>query len=204
MNDLEKMVETAKADLDTIRARLWATIGQHTYVTDEWGGSKLAGWRWGSNVVVGGIDEAADAIVAENITDLLDLVDFLRRQADVHCAKIAQLDEENQRLQAELAAERQEVERQRTINKTIARNVLVGAKAGYEERLQAERQRREALEKALPDAGLLERAAGYARNTTCKGCPLRTVPCGRDCSLVGAPLRAAAARIREVQEAGGG
>jgi len=55
------------------------------------------------------------------------------------------------------------------------------------------------LEIALPDPELLERAAEYANSTVCKGCPLRAVPCGRDCSLVGAPLRAAAALIQEAR-----
>ena len=32
-------------------------------VSDEWGGSKLAEWKWGFNVVVEGIDEAADTII---------------------------------------------------------------------------------------------------------------------------------------------
>ena len=65
-------------DLGAIRARLWAIIEQHTYVTDEWGGSKLANWRWGSNVIVGGTDEAVDAIVAEDITVLLAEVERLQ------------------------------------------------------------------------------------------------------------------------------
>lgn len=32
-------------------------------VTDEWGGSKLAGWRWGCNVLVDGIEDTADTIL---------------------------------------------------------------------------------------------------------------------------------------------
>ena len=34
------------------------------FVSDEWGGSKLAEWRWGSNVVIDGIEDTADAIIA--------------------------------------------------------------------------------------------------------------------------------------------
>lgn len=39
-----------------------AIIEECTVVTDEWGGSKLANWAWGGNVLVGGIDEAAEEI----------------------------------------------------------------------------------------------------------------------------------------------
>lgn len=31
--------------------------------TDEWGGCKLASWKYGNNVLVNGIDEASDAIL---------------------------------------------------------------------------------------------------------------------------------------------
>ena len=37
-------------------------IEEFTIATDEWGGSKLAEWRYGVNVCVGGIDEAAEEI----------------------------------------------------------------------------------------------------------------------------------------------
>ena len=37
-------------------------LEQYLFVSDEWGGSKLALWRWGNNVVVDGIDDAADAL----------------------------------------------------------------------------------------------------------------------------------------------
>lgn len=46
------------------RAELIGILEQHLAVTDEWGGCKLASWQWGSNVVVDGIDAAADAILA--------------------------------------------------------------------------------------------------------------------------------------------
>lgn len=38
-------------------------IEQYTFGDDEWGGSKLAEWRYGTNVVVGGITEAAEEIL---------------------------------------------------------------------------------------------------------------------------------------------
>src|SRR3972149_2921795 len=43
---------------------LYAIIEAHVFATDEWGGSKLAGWEYGFHVCVGGIDEAADAILS--------------------------------------------------------------------------------------------------------------------------------------------
>lgn len=65
--------ESARAELATLRAtveaaritrdELYALIDQHVSVTDEWGGSKLADWKWGRNVCVSGIDDAADAIM---------------------------------------------------------------------------------------------------------------------------------------------
>jgi len=35
-------------------------------VSDEWGGSKLANWKWGYNVVVDGLDDTADAIIEQS------------------------------------------------------------------------------------------------------------------------------------------
>jgi hypothetical protein len=46
------------------RSELIAILEQYLAVTDEWGGCKLASWQWGGNVVVDGIDAAADAILA--------------------------------------------------------------------------------------------------------------------------------------------
>jgi len=46
------------------RSELIAILEQHLAVTDEWGGCKLASWQWGGNVVVDGIDAAADVILA--------------------------------------------------------------------------------------------------------------------------------------------
>jgi len=45
------------------RSELIAILELHLSVTDEWGGCKLASWQWGGNVVVDGIDAAADAIL---------------------------------------------------------------------------------------------------------------------------------------------
>jgi hypothetical protein len=52
---LPEMVEIDKEKIEEI-------IDEHTSVTDEWGGSKLAEWKYGCNVLVGGIEEASDAI----------------------------------------------------------------------------------------------------------------------------------------------
>lgn len=38
-------------------------LEQHLFVSDEWGGSKLANWQWGNNVVVDGIDDTVEAIM---------------------------------------------------------------------------------------------------------------------------------------------
>ncbi len=46
------------------RSELIAILEENLAVTDEWGGCKLASWQWGGNVVVDGIDAAADAILA--------------------------------------------------------------------------------------------------------------------------------------------
>jgi len=45
------------------RSELIGILEETLAVTDEWGGAKLAEWRWGHNVVVDGIDAAADAIL---------------------------------------------------------------------------------------------------------------------------------------------
>ena len=41
-----------------------AIMEEILYVDDEWGGCKLASWKYGTNVVVGGIDDAVDAIIS--------------------------------------------------------------------------------------------------------------------------------------------
>ncbi len=46
-----------------MRDKITDILVEHLSVTDEWGGEKLAGWRYGLNVVVDGIDEAVDEIV---------------------------------------------------------------------------------------------------------------------------------------------
>ena len=60
------------------RSELIAILEQHLAVTDEWGGCKLASWQWGGNVVVDGIDAAADAILARLSNDK----DQLRSEAE--------------------------------------------------------------------------------------------------------------------------
>lgn len=40
-----------------------AILEEILYVDDEWGGEKLASWKYGNNVVVGGIEDAVDAII---------------------------------------------------------------------------------------------------------------------------------------------
>lgn len=52
--------------------RIEEILEEHLYVTDEWGGSKLASWRYGHDVVVGGIDEAAAEIVLGGWTRVTD------------------------------------------------------------------------------------------------------------------------------------
>lgn len=59
----EKDVAVNKFD----RQILYDIIDEHVFATDEWGGSKLAGWQWGNNVVVDGIDGAVDALI-EHLT----------------------------------------------------------------------------------------------------------------------------------------
>ena len=46
------------------RSGLIAILEQHLSVTDEWGGCKLASWKFGHAVAVAGIDATADAILA--------------------------------------------------------------------------------------------------------------------------------------------
>ena len=38
-------------------------IVEFTFANDEWGGSKIANWQYGNNLVVDGITEAAEAIL---------------------------------------------------------------------------------------------------------------------------------------------
>jgi len=42
---------------------IYGIITNHVFPTDTFGGSKLASWRYGYEVCVGGIDEAADEIL---------------------------------------------------------------------------------------------------------------------------------------------
>ena len=47
------------------REQMIAIMEEILYVDDEWGGEKLASWKYGTNVVVGGIDDAVDAIIKD-------------------------------------------------------------------------------------------------------------------------------------------
>lgn len=42
-----------------------AVLEDHLFVSDEWGGSKLANWKWGYNVVVDGIEDAVDDLIQQ-------------------------------------------------------------------------------------------------------------------------------------------
>ena len=42
---------------------LLTMIEAYLFVSDEWGGSKLANWQWGHNVVIDGIDNFIDAVL---------------------------------------------------------------------------------------------------------------------------------------------
>lgn len=46
-----------------MRDRIIAILEAHLSATDEWDGAKLASWRYGDNVVVDGIEDAADEIM---------------------------------------------------------------------------------------------------------------------------------------------
>lgn len=48
---------------DDLRSQIISIIEQCVTVTDEWGGSKLAEWRYGSNVCIEGMEGAADEII---------------------------------------------------------------------------------------------------------------------------------------------
>ena len=45
--------------------RIIEILEEYLSVTDEWGGCKLASWQWGNNVLVAGIEDAAQKIVEE-------------------------------------------------------------------------------------------------------------------------------------------
>ncbi len=63
--NIEYNIKNDKAEKICLPARddIVAILDDHLTVTDEWGGCKLASWQWGNNVVVDGIDDAADAIM---------------------------------------------------------------------------------------------------------------------------------------------
>lgn len=48
---------------NTTISDLVGILEKHLTVTDEWGGCKLASWQWGSNVMIDGIESAADEII---------------------------------------------------------------------------------------------------------------------------------------------
>jgi hypothetical protein len=50
--------------METLRDELHDIILMHCFVTDAWGGSKLADWQYGYEVEVAGIDDAVDAILS--------------------------------------------------------------------------------------------------------------------------------------------
>ena len=50
--------------MEILRDELYDIILTHCFVTDGWGGSQLADWEHGYEVVVDGIDEAVDAILS--------------------------------------------------------------------------------------------------------------------------------------------
>jgi hypothetical protein len=60
--EITRLRDSCDTSLD--KKELIAILEEHLAVTDEWGGCKLASWQYGHNVLVDGIDAAADAIIA--------------------------------------------------------------------------------------------------------------------------------------------
>ena len=50
--------------MENLRDELYDIILTHCFVTDGFGGAKLADWEYGYEVMVDGIDEAVDAILS--------------------------------------------------------------------------------------------------------------------------------------------
>ena len=48
-----------------MKEKIIAVLEEMLSVSDEWGGTKLAGSQWGYNVLVAGIEDAAQKIVEE-------------------------------------------------------------------------------------------------------------------------------------------
>jgi hypothetical protein len=65
-NDSKRVVQYYLAEnnvrVDDLRSQIVDIIKEYVVVTDEWGGSKLAEWKYGANVCIGSVDEAADEI----------------------------------------------------------------------------------------------------------------------------------------------
>jgi hypothetical protein len=61
-DSLELINTDGKLESD-IKSELIGILDEYLTVTDEWGGCKLASWQWGNNVVVDGIDVAAEEIM---------------------------------------------------------------------------------------------------------------------------------------------
>lgn len=51
--------------------RIIEILEEYLSVTDEWGGCKLASWQWGNNVLVAGIEDAAQKIVEEFVNSAI-------------------------------------------------------------------------------------------------------------------------------------
>ena len=117
---------------------------------------------------------------------LRNLVDLQRRLAETRCAKIAELDAENQRLQAELAAA---LGREKQLSQLLSEyesRDMVQIATEMEIALGDMQERVKILEAALPDPEFLEQAVSRLEG----GQFFKTVH----------ELEEAAARIRAVQE----
>lgn len=61
--------ENTKKPQKTTLEEIEDIIEEFTFASDEWGGNKIANWRYGNNLVVDGITEAAEAILRIIKTD---------------------------------------------------------------------------------------------------------------------------------------
>jgi hypothetical protein len=50
-------------DSEALKKELVPILEDILFVSDEWGGSKLANWQWGRNTIVDGVEDAADAVI---------------------------------------------------------------------------------------------------------------------------------------------
>ena len=75
------------------REKIIAIMEEMLFVSDEWGGSKLANWEYGFNVVVDGIEDTVDAIIASASQPVIEADTESRcpqcgeTEPDLHCAK---------------------------------------------------------------------------------------------------------------------